>query len=182
MYIDRDSPKDYLSNGRKEELSRLYKAHRKEFVQWCVNKYNINEDQAMEAYQESVIIFYENILSGKLQDFSSSAKTYLFAIGKNKLRESFRAKIVMTHDDDAILGQLVEESESVKEPFFKIMERNFLRLNERCKQLLSLFYYEQLNMDQITVQLNYKNVDSTKNQKYKCLKQLREYCEEEGTE
>ncbi len=179
MSNDQNSLQDYLLQGDKEALVQLYKDHRLEFIQWCIQKYDISKDQAMEAYQEAVIIFYENIVSGKLTDFSSSAKTYLFAIGKNKLREFFRASVKMTNQEDSLLELVHEDTIDDKEPFFKIMEKNIQKLNERCRELLNLYYYRQLSMDQITDRLAYKNVDSTKNQKYKCLKQLREYCEEE---
>lgn len=182
MDSETDGLRDDLSDRRKETLAQLYSAHRDEFIQWCIKRFNVSPDQAMEAYQESVIIFYENIVSGKLKKLSSSAKTYLFAIGKNKLREFFRVSVKLAHDDIVLLEELVEEPDTDKEPFFNIMEKNFQKLNERCRELLNLFYFEQMSMDQITDQLSYKNVDSTKNQKYKCLKQLREYCEEEVPE
>ncbi|MEQ8711847.1 MAG: sigma-70 family RNA polymerase sigma factor [Cyclobacteriaceae bacterium] len=181
MDIVKDSHGDYSLKHRKESLADTYVKHREEFIQWSIRRYNVTADQAMEVYQESVVIFYENLISGKIEVLSSSAKTYLFAIGKNKLREFFRTRVKLTQQDEQILERLSEEPDSGKEPFFKIMEKNFLRLNERCRELLSLFYFEQMTMDQISDQLSYKNVDSTKNQKYKCLKQLRDYCEEEVT-
>lgn len=45
-------------------------------------------------------------------------------------------------------------------------------LGDPCRSLLHLYYYQNLNMEDITTLLGYKNTDTTKNQKYKCLKRL----------
>jgi hypothetical protein len=45
-------------------------------------------------------------------------------------------------------------------------------IGDPCKTLLRLFYFGKRSMTQITNEMGYKNPDTTKNQKYKCLKRL----------
>ena len=45
-------------------------------------------------------------------------------------------------------------------------------LGDPCKSLLQLYYYNDLSMENITSIMGYKNADTTKNQKYKCLRRL----------
>jgi DNA-directed RNA polymerase specialized sigma subunit len=46
------------------------------------------------------------------------------------------------------------------------------RMGETCKQILTLFYYDDLSMKEILKQVNYENEQVLRNKKYKCLKEL----------
>jgi DNA-directed RNA polymerase specialized sigma subunit len=49
------------------------------------------------------------------------------------------------------------------------------KTGEQCKELLRLYYYENKSMKEITVLMNFSNENSTKTQKYKCMKKLIQY-------
>ena len=53
------------------------------------------------------------------------------------------------------------------------MEACLEKLGDPCKRLLLLYYKEGLSMQQIADQLGYKNSDTAKNQKCKCIVRLR---------
>jgi len=67
----------------------------------------------------------------------------------------------------------------MKEADLQMVERCLQLLGDPCKTLLELYYYKRLSMAQITSSMDYKNVDTTKNLKYKCIKRLRRLFEEE---
>jgi RNA polymerase sigma factor (sigma-70 family) len=46
-------------------------------------------------------------------------------------------------------------------------------LGERCRKILYLFYYQRQSMEEIAAAMEL-TADSAKNQKYRCLNQLRE--------
>jgi len=60
-----------------------------------------------------------------------------------------------------------------------MVERCLHLLGDPCKSLLELYYYKRLSMAEITEAMEYKNVDTTKNLKYKCIKRLRKLFEEQ---
>src|SRR6188768_1114045 len=98
-----------LRANRKDALAELYETYRTEFLRWIM-KYRCSADEAKDAYQFAVLTFYENIVSGKLTVLNSSEKTYLFAIGKNKIMEMARASGRLT--------ELNEEEENLPDvPF-----------------------------------------------------------------
>ena len=77
-----------LKNGDTGALDRFYIAHRMEFVKWADKTYGLGSSEAIDIYQDSFIILYENIMNGKLINLESSLKTYMFAVGKNLNRKT----------------------------------------------------------------------------------------------
>jgi len=133
-----------------------------------MSRYSAAPDEARDIYQQVIIILYENVVSGRLTNLTSSLKTYLFSIGKNKFLEEKRKghsfPLVELPDNekkmdwDERLGQL---------------EQCLSQLGEPCRSLLIQFYYHKSSMEQLSLKFGYKNVQSAKNQKYKCLERLR---------
>ena len=60
-----------------EALEEVYLRYRGEFISWARKQMNCSTDQAKDAYQQAIIILYENIVSAKLVVLQSSEKTYI---------------------------------------------------------------------------------------------------------
>lgn len=155
-------------------LTTLYINHKNDAISWIKNNYQLNDADAEEIFQTSMVIMYDNVVTGKLTALTSDIKTYLFSIIKNKVIHHNRAKS-KTVNFDAVeyLNNTIEEEyhELSKEDLDKA-SKAMLHLGEPCKSLLELSYYQQLKLDEITTIMNYKNNDTTKNLKYKCMKRL----------
>jgi RNA polymerase sigma-70 factor (ECF subfamily) len=61
----------------------------------------------------------------------------------------------------------------------ELVSRCFNQLGDPCHSLLDLFYYHKNSMEEIALALNYKNPETAKNQKYKCMERLRKLVEAE---
>ena len=171
-----------IKSGDDNLLSAIYTDHRQEFTAWLMKNYSCTVDEAKEVYQLSIVIFYENILSGRLTHMTSTIKSYLFAIGKNKMLEYKKYGNRFVNDVDGNLGtQMEDESKTEKqekEITFTIVEECLHLLGDPCQSLLDLYYYHKKTMTEIAEQLGYKNTDTAKNQKYKCMKRLKKLFEE----
>ena len=107
---------------------------------------------------------------------TSSVKTYLFAVGKYKMMEHKKQSYKFTSDeqlpnlskDEASLEELNQKEEDLQ-----MIEKCLHLLGDPCRKLLELYYYQKLSMADITAAMEYKNVDTTKNLKYKCIKRLK---------
>jgi RNA polymerase sigma factor (sigma-70 family) len=164
----------------KEALADLYKSHRSAFLNW-VTKFGCTRDEAKDAYQAAVLALYENIVSGKLTVLNSGVKTYLFAIGRNKILEMKRAtgKLLGTEGLENSLPDVPEEEGLGDPQQLKRVALCLEKLGEPCATLLKEFYYHCRSLEEIARQLDYKTTDSAKNQKYKCLARLRKLFNEE---
>jgi len=159
-----------------EELKRVYTEYREEFIIWLNRKYNISFDDAKDIYQFSMLKFYENVQSGVLKRLSSSPKTYIFAIGKNKALEAVRNKSRRMNISLELHSQNDIEGPDIKEAHLQTIEKAMQDLGEPCRTLLDYFYYQQKSLSFITEYFGYKNNNTAKNQKYKCLQRLKKLC------
>jgi RNA polymerase sigma factor, sigma-70 family len=164
---------DLIHTDRTEALSKIYQEYRTEFIAWAIKNYGCSADEAKDSYQNAIIILYENVVSGKLTELNSSAKTYLFAVGKNKIRELKRHESKKEVFDQATELPAEEEQEVFTPEAVQLALNSLEQLGEPCKSLLQEFYYHKSTMTQIMEKLGYKNEDTAKNQKYKCLVRLR---------
>ena len=171
-----------IKNGDRAQLAIIYREYRSEFIAWITSHFQCSRDEARDVYQVSIIALYENIVNEKLQTLSSSIKTYLFAIGKNKFLEYRKADNRFDFISEGN-GYEVEDVKSwekeEKENRIVLAERCLEKLGDPCKSLLELYYFHGMTMEEIATRLNYKNPNTSKNLKYKCLMRLRNLFEKE---
>jgi RNA polymerase sigma-70 factor (ECF subfamily) len=178
------SPIEAIRSGNNTYITAIYQEYRQPFISWIKNEFNCSEDDAIEFFQTAVVILYDNIISGKLTELNSNIKTYLFGIGKNKAHEWLRHKQKQGSSvDDLLIQYIQEDAPGTDEAEFadnlRKVETGMNALGEPCRTLLQLFYYYKASMREICEKLEYKNEDTAKNQKYKCLKRLQALCGEE---
>jgi RNA polymerase sigma factor (sigma-70 family) len=159
------------------ELKRIYTSYRQEFLLWAVRNYEFTIDEAEEVYQQTMIIFYENIIFGKVTAITTDVKTYVFGIGKNKIREIMRNKKpadLSTQTDYLVDTSLFHGNDDQEyENKLNMVEHCLDQLGEPCRTILIQFYYHKSSMNDIAEKLNYKNSDSIKTQKFKCIQRLK---------
>ncbi|MBA7541620.1 hypothetical protein ES705_33936 [subsurface metagenome] len=171
-----------VKTGEYDELELVYKTYRMEFIKWMMKSYKCSIDDAKDVYQQTIIIFYENVINDKIQSYNSSIKTYIFAIGKNKFYTLTRDKNRFNLEiDDTI--KMVSDDRNIKEDNLNKLEgveKSLTILGDPCKKILELYYYHKKSMNDIAMELGLKNPETAKNMKYKCLKRLRIICQKEG--
>ena len=69
-----------------------------------------------------------------------------------------------------------------KEELLQMVERSLAQLGDPCKQILEKFYYHHKSNVDIAEELDYKNADTVKNLKYKCLQRLKKIFKENNNE
>lgn len=163
-----------IKTNENEALKEIYLLCRQDCLTWLKKEFNCSQDDALDIFQISVMILYDNVITGKLQQLTSNIKTYLTGIARNKALELCRTRKNIVSDD--VLNQLIsyiteDDTENLGEKVL-LASRSLDELGDPCKTVLVQYYYYDKSMDDITTIMNYKNSDTTKNQKYKCLKRL----------
>lgn len=172
-----------VRSGDVAGLSFVYEKFRKEFLNWIRKFSGCSIEDAQEYYQAATIILYENIMSSKVTELQSSLKTYLFGIGKNLTYQHHRKteRMERAKAEYMIELELLAESRSAMqtELDLRVVAKCLSVIGEPCRQLLDLFYFRQKSMDEISSSMGYKNPETAKNQKYKCMERLRKMVEDE---
>ncbi len=171
-----------IRSGNRKTLEYIYTMYRQGFIKWSIGTWRISADDALDLYQQTILSFYENILSGKLVELKGSMKTYLFAIGKNKIHELHRYRFRTRNLNSPIpdYEEIPMQDEENNEQLLEMSKYCLVKLGNPCKEILESYYYHRKTMMEIAVRLGYKNEHTAKNQKYKCLLRLREIFRQEA--
>ncbi|MGB3180956.1 MAG: sigma-70 family RNA polymerase sigma factor [Cyclobacteriaceae bacterium] len=170
-----------LRSGGEKELEMIYLKYRDEFLFWITKNFTCPLDEAKDIYQVSILTLYENVVQGKVRTLTSSIKTYLFAIGKNKALASNKKAQRFTSDfsDNMDVSAIENGHSSEDEERWRLVESSLDKLGDPCRTLLKQYYYHKKAVSDIAVELGYKNADTAKNLKYKCMKRLKKIFETE---
>jgi RNA polymerase sigma-70 factor (ECF subfamily) len=162
-----------VAKDDKKALDHLYIKYREPFLAYF-RKYEISEEEIKDLYQDTMIAFYQSGVKGKLNSISSSIKTYVFGIGKNKAVDLMRKKKI-----DMRVKNREPEYESIQVDDIELtpvqvkLRKHFNQLGESCKQMLTMFYYRGLDINDIVEIGGYKDANTVKSHKSRCLKKLR---------
>lgn len=144
-------------------------------VKKLVLKSNGSREDAEDVYQDGLMILMQKV---KSPDFvlSSSLKTYLYSVCRyvwsDRLRQ--RERMLLTDVNRIADPNPVEEDGLLKrEEEDRLSEKAFLRLGDKCRELLVMFYFRKIPMKDIAVQLGFSSEKVAKNQKYRCLEKAK---------
>jgi RNA polymerase sigma-70 factor (ECF subfamily) len=176
-----------LYSGREEVYIEIYRKYRDSFIRWTARNYSSDSDTASDCFQDAVIILLNNVKSGKLTRLDSDLKTYLFSVGKNILLKKYSLRKHETGLEE-VLGENIsidaewkggvtgpgdsDEQQDRKQRLIDKIAELAVTMNEPCRSILKHYYYENLSMEKIAEIMNYKNADTVKSQKVRCMKYL----------
>jgi RNA polymerase sigma factor (sigma-70 family) len=156
-------------------IQKIYEDNRKGFILFA-SRYNLDREDIIDIYQDAVIVLIENVKKGKTEDLKSTLSTYLFSIGKFMIFQRAKKNGRLINQEDlekfALEEHLPDEGE--KDDRVKLLQEGFKKLGDQCRNLLSLFYYEEKKLEEIQAMLGYTTKNVLKTQKSRCLKQLKD--------
>ncbi|MBW1296413.1 RNA polymerase sigma factor [Aquimarina litoralis] len=176
---------DDLKQGSDAVLKQVYEDNRDKFINFA-KRYNISDDDILDVYQDAYIVFYDNVMNGRIQNFTSTISTYVISIGKyiilDKLKKANRTvnpdfDISLVRPKEELIDHLdIDTEELTKEQ--QLLYQHFNTLGKKCKELLDLFYYRGFTIGDILELKIYNSENVIKSTKSRCLKTLKERIEE----
>lgn len=176
--MDNQAVEDLRSDDRLK-LKALYNQYRAEFLGFG-KRYSLDQDALADVYQEAFLALRKRAINGKLGNIQSSLKTYLFGIGKYMIFDALKEKNrnVSYESNMHLVGEEIPAIELDSKPALTqeqlLLRKYFKELGEKCRQVLTLFYYRGLNIEEIAQAAGYGNANVVKAQKSRCLKTLRQ--------
>ena len=128
---------------------------------------------------------------GEMRPMTSSLMTFLMSVAKFKHWESLRQRPDTIDDPERDAAQmamdslaasryadtLADEEQQARE---RIVSDCVLAMSQRCREILTLFYYEQRTLDDIlTMRPQNSSKIGLKTSKYKCMQRLRQMVQEQ---
>jgi RNA polymerase sigma factor (sigma-70 family) len=159
-----------IRQGEQHALVVLYKQHAATVKSYIMRNNGSRED-AEDLMQEALVVAWQN---AQKPDFQLTSKwgTYLLAICKNLWLKQLRKNSRFTDEAQVSPEKMSEQENSSRNMDLKKITDCVEALDETCRKLLTLFYFEGLDMEQIAERLGFNNADTTKAKKYQCFKRL----------
>lgn len=147
-----------------------------------------------DIFENSFIALWQNIEHRKIyvengilkghhgEPFAGTLTTYLMGIAALKYREWVRSNVRYINADDLQGEGLQLASDMVTaewtndtDPMWEVTAECVANLSARCHEILTLFYEQELTLDEILERLpTFASKDALKTAKNKCLNKLRE--------
>ena len=165
-----------IKNGDEQFLKILYETKRPGFVSWFQKTYTLSKQQSIDLFQKAFSIFYFNVKDGKIVTLKSTIETYIFGIGKILVKEDFRRESKLTSLDEIPDVHLADYSmfrDEQKTHEQSLVDKILQALEEPCKSLLTMYYFNNYSLAHIAEILGYKNQGVVKKKKCLCLKSVR---------
>jgi len=154
---------------------------------YCIRKLvaetNCLEEDAEDILMDSVLIFRDNLLSGKIT-YLTNLRSYVFGICYNNWLKHRRTRqrfdrIHMLVADDLYEPETSVEAQLIKGEDMKIQQKihtnrvyvsqqALLELGEKCRKIITFFYIDEKSMTEIAQLMGYANSDVAKNLKSRC--------------
>ena len=168
------------TNKRMAE-DRLFKKYLY-FTREAHNKYSLSEDDAFDAYSDTVLSAIDTICRGAFES-RSSLKTYLYRIFNNKCVDALRknatnkSSVYRVSTVDDLISQLSDSAKSVVQKMiertdYDKMKEKLNELGGTCKDILMQFA-DGCSDKEIAAAMKYKSSDVVKTTRLRCLQKLR---------
>ncbi len=152
------------------------------FVREGINKYSISEEEAFNAYSDSVLAIIASVSNGAFRE-RSSLKTYLYQIFHNKCVDLVRKNATnknSTNRTESISESLLHISDKARSIVQVLIDKSeWSRLKEKlnqlgqdCRQML-LLWADSYSDREIAVVMDYKTPDVAKTSRLRCLEKLK---------
>lgn len=152
------------------------------FIKEGVKKYALQEDEAFDAYSDTILQAIDNIRKGHFEN-RSALKTYLYRIFINKCVDLLRKKTTnknSVHQTASLSDMLILIADPAKTVVQQLIERTDMEslknklqeLGESCRKLLMLFA-DGFSDREVSVLMEYKSADVVKTSRLRCVDKLR---------
>jgi len=164
-----------LRIGNNDWFDELYEDNRTIFFQWIERNHKLSKDEALDIYQNTMIVLFENVKHGRIKELNASVTTYIFGIAKNLIYKYHR-KNEMINRHEVRLNEhyhFIATNASEMESASIKVQLELEGMKEPCRSILALFYMAGLKLSAIAEKLEYSSIDVLKTQKSRCLKKLK---------
>lgn len=155
-----------ISQGNMEVLDQVYTTYKPAYLNWARQRFpSTNQQDIVDSWHDSIIAFYEQVISKKLVTLSCELRTYLFTIGYRSLLKKHK-KIQKIFDDeeidkkliDASLNLFFEEEDPLKEQK-EMLLKEINQLPTQSQQILMLRFIEGKSLKDISEIVNYNSLN-----------------------
>jgi len=160
-----------------ESIQFLYRNYFQS-LSWFIMNNQGNKEDAENIFQEVIVSFLDAVRKAKYPA-DASVKIFLFALNKHfwlselkKRNKTLKRKIKydkMENKAELDVSEFIMDRD-VRSQVFELVDQ----LDDTCKKILHIFYFQNLSIKEILLDLEYENEKVVRTKKYNCLKQIKD--------
>ncbi|NUQ22449.1 MAG: sigma-70 family RNA polymerase sigma factor [Saprospiraceae bacterium] len=154
-------PNTYYLDGIRHHRPEVIRGVFSEFLPMVaafIRQNSGTDEDARDIFMDALEAIYRKLRDGELE-LTASFSTYLFEICKRLWYKRFRRKKFesgVTTDDEVVLNKVQEMDQALEETErMKLMREKFAQLQEDCRQLMSLSWHTDKNMEEVAEALGF---------------------------
>jgi len=135
-----------------------------------------DHDAAEDMLQEAIIILWEKVRTDRFR-LEAKLSTFIASVARNTFMNELRKKKKSSNpiegheypvNDVSVLDEIIDAERT------ELVARAMQELQEICRKILMLFYYERCSLARIAEELHFANEQVAKSKKYQCKNALKE--------
>ena len=173
-------------SGDMQAFDQIYLLYRDDFVRTAKHRFSSTpEADILDAWQDSLVSFFEQISSGKLQTLTCSIKGFLYLIGFRYIMKSHHLNLKTDHVESFTDQQenlhFAEEMDLLPELNEDqiLLNARIQELPEQGKRMLMLRYVDGKSIPEIAKEMNYQSENSVSVTLSRTLKKLKDLLEKD---
>ena len=155
-----------IKKGDESAIDVLYKKNFRMMAKMVIKNNGVEED-AKDLFQDALIVFWQKVRGGDLV-LTSKISTYLYSVCQNLWRKELTRRSRESNEK-------VESAELVdydRDERINAIRNCVNSLGDTCKEVLTLYYFDGLSMNDIADRMGFANSNTAKTKKYKCKQEL----------
>jgi RNA polymerase sigma factor (sigma-70 family) len=169
-----------IRSGQMQAVEDLYTRYRADFFRWSSRRINANRQDLEDAWQDAVIAFYTQVISGKLTVLRYDARVWLFSVGYKRLlnhRRKIKRLLWQDEIDEALRNdtswldfQENQGHSEKKENLHTAMKT----MSGQCREMLIQRYFKEKSIEEIQQEWEHSSTNTTSATLSRCLKRLKD--------
>lgn len=173
QYKDKDILKAIREGKDHKALEGLYQTLYPK-IRKLVNSGDEKEEECKDILQESLLIFYKQVVQNRYDDQYEIAG-YIYTVASNlwikRIKRKNRFVSMESTDEPEILEKSILDEMELKERKV-LVQKLFNRLDEKCRQLLTYTIFEELSMKEVAERLGFTSANAATVASFRCKKFL----------
>lgn len=170
-----------LADGDMAVLDQIYDTYRDDFLRWSKSRFqSTGRDDLLDAWHDTMIMFYEQVRDRRLTHLTCDIKSYLFLIGYRRLLRMHKTAEKTDLVDEVNANIQIDESINTLESEELDDERRTLliqavdELPEQSRRILMQRFVEGKSIPDIMETMGYTSVNAVSVTLSRSLKKLKE--------
>lgn len=169
-----------LRSGKMQAVEDLYARYRADFFRWAGRRFDAGKQDLEDAWQDAVMAFYTQVMSGQLTSLRYDARAWLFSVGyKRLLNQRRKTKRILWRDDIDKMLQNHTTGFDIQEHRGQPEQKESLHMamktmSAQCREMLVERYFMEKSIEELQEAWEHNSANTTSATLSRCLKRLKD--------